>query len=55
MDEAEAAEAALSGAQAADVGKHELAGVTDDDVVDLAGPVDEDADLAAGLDAGLDE
>jgi hypothetical protein len=55
MDEAEAAEAALGGAQAADVGEHELSGVTNDDVVDLAGSVDEDTDLAAGLDAGLDE
>jgi hypothetical protein len=55
VDEAEAAEAALGGAEAADIGEHELAGVTDDDVVDLSGAVDEDTDLAARLDAGVDE
>ncbi len=49
VDEAQAAEAAFGGAQAADVREHELRGVAHDDGVDLAGPVDEDADLASRL------
>jgi hypothetical protein len=55
VHEAEPTEAALGSAQAADVREHQLPGVTDDDVVDLARAMDEDADLTARLDAGLDE
>ena len=49
VHEAQAAEAPLGGAQAADVGQHQLAGVADDDVVDLPRAMDEDAHLPARL------
>ena len=55
VHEAKPAEAPLGGAEAPDVRQHQLAGVADDDVVDLARAMDEHADLAARLDAGLDE
>ena len=49
VHEAQPAEAPLGGAQAADVGQHQLRRVADDDVVDLPGAVDEHADLPARL------
>jgi hypothetical protein len=49
VHEAKAAKAPLGGAQAADVGEHQLPGVTDDDVVDLPGAMNERAYLAPGL------
>ncbi len=49
VHEAQAAEAALRGAQAPDVRQHQLGRVTDDDRVDRARSVDEHADLPARL------
>ena len=47
VDEPEGAEAAGGGAEAADVREHQLGGVADDDVVDLARAMHEGADLPA--------
>jgi hypothetical protein len=55
VDETKAAEAPFRGAEAPDVREHQLSGVTDDDVIDLAGAMDERADLTPRLDARGDE
>ena len=49
MDEAQAAEAGGAGARAPDVGQLDLLRVPDDDPLDLAPPVEQHAELAAGL------
>ena len=49
VHEPEAAQAALPGAAAADVGQLELARVADDDGLDVALAVEEHANLAVGL------
>lgn len=55
VHEAKPAEASLRGAKATDIRQHQLAGVTDDDVVDLSRSMNERAHLASGLDTGGDE
>jgi hypothetical protein len=55
VDEAQAAEASLRGAQASDVREHEPTRVADDDVIDLTRTMDERAYLTSRLDARLDE
>ena len=55
VHEPQAAEAALAGAAAADVGQLELARVADDDRLDVALAVEEDADLPVGLVRDLGE
>jgi hypothetical protein len=55
VHEAKPSEAPFCRAQAPDVGEHQLAGVTDDDVVDLARSMDERAHLPPGLDGRFDE
>ena len=49
VHQAQAAEAAAAGADAAEVGQHDARGVADDDVLDVAAPIDEHADLAIDL------
>ena len=55
VHEAQPAEAPFGRAQAPDVRQHQLPGVADDHVVDLARAVHERADLPPRLDGGLDE
>lgn len=55
VDEPETAKPTARGAKAADVGKDEPRRVPDDDVLNLAAPVDEDADLARYLRRDLAE
>ena len=49
VHQAQAAEAAAAGADAADLGQVDARGVADEDVLDLAAPADQDADLALDL------
>ena len=49
MHQAQAAQAELAGAGAADVGKLDLPRVADQDALDLAAPVEQHAELAANL------
>jgi hypothetical protein len=55
VDETEAAEAPLGRAETPDVREHELAGVADDDPLDLPRSMDQRADLTPRLDARFDE
>jgi ribosome-associated protein len=55
VDQAQAAQADLAGAGAPDVGQLELGGVADDDRLDVALAVEQDADLAVGLRGHLGE
>jgi len=49
VHQAQAAQARLPGARAADVGQHQLPRIADDDVLHLAAPVEQHAHLATHL------
>jgi hypothetical protein len=55
VDEPKASEPPFRRAQTSDVRQHESPSVTDDDVVDLTGPMNENPYLPPGFDTRVDE